>query len=92
MYRGSFAIISSFYFAGNMMTLLYMFGLAAGSLVAYSLENILSPVEEHPCGYAGPLHARAAYEISNSTFGNIISSTQSILSTYSSTLNSTDIN
>ncbi|XP_030757329.1 equilibrative nucleoside transporter 4 [Sitophilus oryzae] len=35
---------------GNMMTLMYMFGLAAGSLVAYSIENALGSIEEHPCG------------------------------------------
>lgn len=32
------------------MTLMYMFGLAAGSLVAYSIENSLGPIEDHPCG------------------------------------------
>ncbi|XP_066250775.1 equilibrative nucleoside transporter 4 isoform X1 [Euwallacea similis] len=37
---------------GNMMTLMYMFGLAAGSLVAYSIENGLGPVDDHPCAIA----------------------------------------
>ncbi|XP_076271622.1 equilibrative nucleoside transporter 3 isoform X2 [Rhynchophorus ferrugineus] len=35
---------------GNMMTLMYMFGLASGSLVAYSIENALGSIEEHRCG------------------------------------------
>lgn len=31
------------------MTLLYNFGLTAGSLMAYLLESMLNPVEQHPC-------------------------------------------
>lgn len=34
---------------GNMMTLMYMFGLAVGSLVAYWIENRLGPMDGHPC-------------------------------------------
>jgi len=29
-----------------MMTLMYMFGLAAGSLVAYSIEHALGPIDD----------------------------------------------
>ncbi|KAG5885213.1 hypothetical protein JTB14_012236 [Gonioctena quinquepunctata] len=84
---------------GNMMTLLYMFGLAAGSLVAYSMENILDPVEEHPCGYTAgiPIHVKAVYEMANTTVAPIISSTPSttmvnVLLSSMTTLNSTDTN
>ncbi|KAL1517052.1 hypothetical protein ABEB36_000867 [Hypothenemus hampei] len=34
---------------GNMMTLMYMLGLATGSLLAYSIEGGLGPIEDHPC-------------------------------------------
>lgn len=34
---------------GNIMTLCYNFGLTAGSLMAYLLESLLSPVDEHRC-------------------------------------------
>lgn len=83
------------------MTLLYMFGLAAGSLVAYSLENILSPVQEHPCGApADPLQSKID-AVSNSTADSILNSAPStglinILSSYIMStvveLNTTDIN
>lgn len=32
------------------MTLLYNFGLTAGSLTAYLLESLLNPSEEYKCG------------------------------------------
>nr|XP_023012389.1 equilibrative nucleoside transporter 4 [Leptinotarsa decemlineata] len=81
---------------GNMMTLLYMFGLAAGSLVAYSLENILNPVEEHPCDYHSNIQVqeKTVHNVANTTVDTIISSTPSttlakaLLSL--TTLNSTD--
>lgn len=42
------------------MTLLYNFGLTAGSLMAYFLESVLSPVEDHPCG-PNPIHVKPFY-------------------------------
>ncbi|KAJ8969148.1 hypothetical protein NQ314_001889 [Rhamnusium bicolor] len=73
----------------NMMTLLYMFGLAAGSLVAYSLENILNPVEDHPCGITtnNPIQAKTI-EVTNTTVDttNLVH----LLSSYIST--GTDLN
>lgn len=32
------------------MTLSYNFGLTAGSLLAYVIESMLNPIDEHPCG------------------------------------------
>lgn len=78
-----------------------MFGLAAGSLVAYSLETVLNPVEEHPCGYSGYYTTSAPTKIifdvsTNGTVENIISTTPSISTTLisyiSSTVNSTEVN
>lgn len=61
------------------MTLLYMFGLAAGSLVAYGLEKVLNPIVEHPCGFLDHYspHTRIVYEMINSTMEPILSTTHS---------------
>lgn len=67
------------------MTLLYMFGLATGSLVAYSLERFLNPVDENHCGTNDlpPLEHTTNYTLMNSVF---ISTPSTIISTLSSTL------
>lgn len=77
------------------MTLLYMFGLASGSVVAYGLEKLLNPFFGDPCHFV--------YEVANTTFEEIISTTQpssttiSIISTtvtayLTSSQNSTEVN
>lgn len=54
------------------MTLLYMFGLAAGSLVAYGLEKVLNPIVEHPCGpLPTPDLTSAMYETTVTAVENI---------------------
>ncbi|XP_018577817.1 equilibrative nucleoside transporter 4 [Anoplophora glabripennis] len=85
---------------GNMMTLLYMFGLAAGSLVAYSLENILSPVQEHPCAPStNPLQSKiditsnaTADILNNAPSTNLINILSSYIMSTVVELNTTDIN
>nr|CAI5827488.1 unnamed protein product [Callosobruchus analis] len=69
---------------GNMMTLMYMFGLAAGSLVAYFLEKLLSPVEKHPCGYMTlPQEATSTVATFTST-SRILTSTEGLNTTVDS--------
>ncbi|CAH1958935.1 unnamed protein product [Acanthoscelides obtectus] len=96
---------------GNMMTLMYMFGLAAGSLVAYFLEKLLSPVEKHPCSYmilpqevtptivslTTTSKMLASTEGLNTTLDSLTTTTSmpstiisTLMSTYISTVNSTD--
>lgn len=67
------------------MTLLYNFGLTAGSLMAYVLESILSPVEQYPCSHNLP-HER----ITQKAVENITLST-TLLSTATTTVLSTII-
>ncbi|CAG9770893.1 unnamed protein product [Ceutorhynchus assimilis] len=58
---------------GNMMTLMYMFGLAAGSVVAYSIENALGPVDEHPCApmrYTQVVSGTPATSTAHDIYGN----------------------
>lgn len=77
------------------MTLLYMFGLASGSVVAYGLEKLINPFYDDHCHFV--------YEVANTTVADIISTTQpsstttSIISTtvtayLLSTPNSTEMN
>lgn len=44
------------------MTLLYNFGLTTGSLMAYLLESLLSPVQQYPC-YRDAAHETAATQM-----------------------------
>ncbi|XP_044269593.1 equilibrative nucleoside transporter 4 [Tribolium madens] len=80
---------------GNMMTLLYNFGLTTGSLMAYFLESMLNPVENHPCSLSH-LHMKLTESPVNIslTTGTIRSTSVTII-TWASTLstgaeNSTD--
>lgn len=64
------------------MTLLYNFGLTAGSLMAYFLESVLSPVDGHPCG-PNPTHVKLPNvpNINVTLVSFIVNSTQSTLTT-----------
>lgn len=77
-------------FLGNMMTLLYMFGLATGSLVAYSLEKLLNPLDENHCN-SNDIHLQIPEHTTNYIFTNsvFISTPSTIITTISSTLIST---
>ncbi|CAH1372668.1 equilibrative nucleoside transporter 4 isoform X1 [Tenebrio molitor] len=78
---------------GNMMTLLYNFGLTTGSLMAYFLESILNPVENHPCS---PNHIKLSETSTNINFTTLRTTSVTII-TLVSTLstgadNSTEFN
>lgn len=81
-------------FAGNMMTLLYNFGLTAGSLVAYLLESMLNPVEEHQCDIS-PLHIKPTYGSQNITTLTTVASTTvltTIITSIASTVSNITVN
>lgn len=68
-----------------MMTLSYNFGLTTGSLMAYFMESILNPIENHPCDtnytnikFHSTLYNTTVYDISstiNTTFMDLTTST-----------------
>ncbi|XP_060535894.1 equilibrative nucleoside transporter 4 isoform X2 [Cylas formicarius] len=74
---------------GNIMTLMYMFGLAAGSLVAYSIENALGSMEHHPCsldhsGIMPPANQTAILNLtrpSSTTASSLLSTLASLTTT-----------
>jgi hypothetical protein len=75
------------------MTLLYNFGLTTGSLMAYFLESILNPVENHPCS---PNHIKLSETSTNINFTTLRTTSVTII-TLVSTLstgadNSTEFN
>ncbi|RZC40927.1 equilibrative nucleoside transporter 4, partial [Asbolus verrucosus] len=79
---------------GNIMTLLYNFGLTTGSLMAYFLESVLSPVENHPCS-PNQAHVKIPDTPANFNLTTVIHSTSVTIVTLASTLstgaeNSTD--
>lgn len=67
-----------------MMTLVYNFGLTTGSLMAYFLESLLSPVETHPCS---PNHIPVNLsESATSVYFTTLRSTSVTIITLASTL------
>lgn len=76
------------------MTLSYNFGLTAGSLMAYFLETVLPPINEHPCG-PNPIDIKLPYALQNSTFSTVstlFTSTISMDTTMINSLTSTSSN
>ncbi|CAH0546407.1 unnamed protein product [Brassicogethes aeneus] len=72
---------------GNMMTLLYMFGLAAGSFVAYFLQNILkNRVSSYPPCSSDITHLNTTISSLITSTTTVISSTSTMMTTLTSTL------
>lgn len=76
------------------MTLLYNFGLTAGSLMAYLLESMLNPIEEHQCD-TNPLHVKPIDVSQNVTTLTTVASTTAlttIITTIASTVSNITVN
>lgn len=70
------------------MTLSYNFGLTAGSLLAYVIESMLSPIGKDHCG---PIDVNLPFSSPNTTIGLVTNTTPltTIMTTFFSTV--TDI-
>ncbi|XP_022904129.1 equilibrative nucleoside transporter 4 [Onthophagus taurus] len=70
---------------GNMMTLLYNFGLTTGSLMAYSLESLTGPADFDPCTMRLPTESLHPQNVINTTIFPTTITYSTLLSTLTNT-------